>query len=530
MPKFGIKCFLGSFILSLGAVFAATSAYHYLSQENSLPSPTNEDLLTFTEAELHNIELFSANETDPVSAAAFDEVTVASASDTTTEVQLAQNDDILNEEPVDDQTPDQLTPEEHEILYTPSSVSNPPPSIGQETDIAANEPTDKEDISEVQNTEAAADNELKIADASEAPVFKIPLRHSYNVANREKISVSDQSASNQIAMASQNVVLDNLGINDSTASADALIEPILPSTDSNPWEVAEVANQNASKNSLAKIVPNQPEPAKAENETQVAYKMQKNLLIPIPDEIMNDKNLTPQISSSSENKKLEEELRREKVLPPTPKMIEKKTPAEEMRIRENKIAPQVPSSQNDGQEDESISEEESRTLTESIAQWFSSGNKKKTASAPENTTASVHGNPSANKSDSNLFQRLLGLGSSEENSDHVAPTELKLAFQPNRAEISGQTLEWLHAFAENAVQYENVTIEIRMNRNTAYDLQQKRLKLLYTILQNNGVDENKINIIFTDREPNSFIIRNVRNATPEEKAEAEKKNTYSPWY
>ena len=98
-----------------------------------------------------------------------------------------------------------------------------------------------------------------------------------------------------------------------------------------------------------------------------------------------------------------------------------------------------------------------------------------------------------------------------------------MAFQPNRAEISGQTLEWLHAFAENVVKYENVIIEIRISNTAPTILQQKRLKLLYRILANNGVDYEKINIIFTDREPNSFIIRNVRYATEEEILAVKKK-------
>ena len=55
------------------------------------------------------------------------------------------------------------------------------------------------------------------------------------------------------------------------------------------------------------------------------------------------------------------------------------------------------------------------------------------------------------------------------------------------------------------------------------------LNLLYSILVNNGVDYNKINIIFTDREPNSFIIRNVRYASEEDAINAHKK-AYNPWY
>ena len=76
---------------------------------------------------------------------------------------------------------------------------------------------------------------------------------------------------------------------------------------------------------------------------------------------------------------------------------------------------------------------------------------------------------------------------------------------------------------------EDVFIEIRIDKSAPYALQEKRLKLLYKILAGNGVDYHKINIIFTDREPNSFIIRNVRYASEEEKVKAMKRAD-NPWY
>ena len=111
----------------------------------------------------------------------------------------------------------------------------------------------------------------------------------------------------------------------------------------------------------------------------------------------------------------------------------------------------------------------------------------------------------------------------------IIPSELKLFFQPNRAEISGQTLEWLHAFSQNAVKDDDVMIEIRIDGSGSYELQQKRLNLLYTIFANNGVNYDKINIIFTARDPNSFIIRNVKYAVENTTDKAENKKVV-PWY
>jgi hypothetical protein len=90
-------------------------------------------------------------------------------------------------------------------------------------------------------------------------------------------------------------------------------------------------------------------------------------------------------------------------------------------------------------------------------------------------------------------------------------------------------LEWLHAFADNAVNNDNVVVEIRVDRSASFEVQQKRLKMLYKILEDNGVEQRKVNIMFTDREPNSFIIRNVRYATDEERIEATKRAD-NPWF
>ena len=56
MPKFGLKCFLGSFIFSLVAVVAATKAYFVLWADKS------EKTVSVAETETKNIELFAVNE------------------------------------------------------------------------------------------------------------------------------------------------------------------------------------------------------------------------------------------------------------------------------------------------------------------------------------------------------------------------------------------------------------------------------------------------------------------------------------
>lgn len=98
----------------------------------------------------------------------------------------------------------------------------------------------------------------------------------------------------------------------------------------------------------------------------------------------------------------------------------------------------------------------------------------------------------------------------EEGRTQILPTEIRLSFQPNRAEISGQTLRWIQAFAKKAAEEDDVGLEIRIDGSGAFALQQKRLNLLYNILTANGVNYQKINTVFADREANSFVVRTVK--------------------
>lgn len=528
MPKLGFKCFLGSFILSLAAVFVTTKAYLLLSISEQ------EQQETFAEVEAKSIELFATNEeNDPIyeKLAQIQSAEAPLADEDDMNIKLAESDVIAGTD---------------SILYEPEEkiADNIMPESSNDIVIAEAEPV-AEDIKTTANAEAD-DDEIVLADASKAPSFYIPLVHHFNTENG-KVTISNNADSSQIAMASHDVNIDNLG----TDTAEAVIEPLeetkakveteenninegsvelsansaFPKIEDDPWEIAETSNKHASRNSLKTY--------SSENRTQIAaldkaaeeeitteYKMQKNILIPIPEEIMNEGNLTPQLSSSKENMVLEDEIRAKHNMPSLAESAESSA-------NENKVeAPVNGKIEIDDEKDFDSDEKTSKNLTESITEWFS-GNKKK--SAKDNITAEdKQENLKTQKNSGNsIFNRLLGIGNGSE--DNIVPTELKLAFQPNRAEISGQTLEWLHAFADNAVKNESVVVEIRIAKNAPYELQQKRLKLLYRILANNGVNYDKINIIFADREPNSFIIRNVRYASEEEKDKAIKRAD-NPWY
>lgn len=536
MPKFGWKCFIGSFLFSLAAVFAATKVYLLLpvAQQNKTEAPNfdnieTKDINLFADTEENNPIIEKFNELNNSSTAA----SLSKASDdrpqAASEIEIAQSETA----PETDDTV-QIT---SGVLYEPDEPENETAasSVQAVADIAQNDiektvATDNSDITDNitdNNNEeetANADNEevLKIADASEAPIFMIPIKHNFTVQNKE-VKISNEAENSQVALASNNVRVQNLGTENKIASAsidNSAVDETGKETEpySDPWVVATAGNDHITKNKLeaassveknvAALDLQKPEPAKSDNEKKVAYKMVKNILIPIPEDIANDENLTPQLSYSEENKKLSEKLRQSGELGDTAAKDDEKPDKPETTPLPKQETPKA---------DENA--ENSTSLTDSISAWFSSSKNKTDDKSTNNDTKT--------KSGDSAFSKLLGLGRKDNSS--IAPSELKLSFQVNRAEISGQTLEWLKAFSDNAVKNDDVFVEIRIDGSGSYELQQKRLNLLYSILVNNGVDYNKINIIFTEREPNSFIIRNVRYASEEDANKARKK-AYNPWY
>ena len=571
MPKPGLRYFIGSFLLSLAAVFVATKAYLVImwteQQNEQIAAPI----------ETKNIELFAADEeNDPIyekykQLAQADEPLMSDASEISTDTA----------QPLEGFSDEALSEPETETLATAEDSE----SLADAAEIADIEDTENTDENTVL-TEQEEDEELQIADAAEAPVFKIPLKHNYNIEGGT-VTVSDTAQTGKIALASHDVSVYNLGTenqaditepletNDEPAeatnkSAELTADVSTPQmVNDNPWDVAETSNKYAAKNSLS--VKSQQESADVDlpaQEAEVAYKMQKNILIPIPEDIMNEENLTPQFSTSKENLKLEEELRAKHQLPalnPTtgqksetsadqPKQSDDATgsgsgsgsetgsgsnagtapsSAPDTTKEVRPVPAQIPSDDTEKDFDD-LSEENdadaqtSKNLTDSVAAWFS-GIKSKVTGSDTDTKAkntqkkSESGTASSGNS---IFQKLLG---SKEQEKNIVPSELKITFQPNKAEISGQTLEWLRAFADNTIENENVVVEIRASQATPPVIQQKRLKLLYKVLADKGVDYHKVNIIFTNREPNSFIIRNVRYASEEELARAVAPKGSYPW-
>lgn len=222
---------------------------------------------------------------------------------------------------------------------------------------------------------------------------------------------------------------------------------------------------------------------KPDNEIQVADSgMVKNILIPIPEDILNDGNLTPQLVSPNSDEKL----------------------ALEKEVTEKEDAPKN-QIKIEGKETPVASTPKTSNFLKSITSIFSGTDDKNTEQSTKEKAVVQD-----DEIEDNFFNRISGRIKKFSASQKILPTEIRLSFQPNRAEISGQTLKWIQAFANKTLEDSTIGLEIRIDGTSSFALQQKRLNLLHNILTNKGVEYSKINTVFTTREPNSFIIRTVR--------------------
>jgi hypothetical protein len=238
---------------------------------------------------------------------------------------------------------------------------------------------------------------------------------------------------------------------------------------------------------------------------KVAKKIKQSIIFPIPNEILSDEDLTPTFAPKQSVQKQSSSQKTNQV--PSAKednfhIIKKQEPSTQ---EETKDA-------NDG-------------ILNSLTSWLTSPKETKTPednrltqatppaytsqrAATQTSNGTTFSAKKENRSDFAAFYKDLQEVSQEYKGRPITPKELTLFFQPDRAEISGQTLRWLKAFAEQTKtgQY---YLQIRLSASTPSDLQKRRLNLLYTIFMNNGVNPDSVDTVFSLTEQNSFIIRTL---------------------
>ena len=479
MSKIGLKTFIYSFLVSLFAIFVANGVYWHASPKtkNQVKIP-HKNVALFLRSEpmtpsnlavpvkkislsiLPGIKAIEPEETEIIMAddpeldapRLFDDDFIVYRPDI--QFDIAQGETHLsppiyepkkNGIPV---LPDDISSNivEHKTMESPTADEKAP-FIPIETQVFA-----EIDTSTKQHPLILADHDIA-EKHNEAELLFVPIEKNEirSTDKKIKIKIDTPEGLNQVALTDASIPVNSMNTPEADTPSQEI--PAAEDTDTPTWLVAKAKGTPKNKKieeskAYSAEVPMQDKKEPPKPETA------KNLLIPIPEEILNTENLIPKLS----------------------------------------ISPAT------SQENTTFATEEKNTksatsgVLESLENIFASKNK---------LTDKANANNTVNKPNKQAQKKKVSL------SGKIIPVEMRLSFQPNRAEISGQTLRWVQAFASKVANNENLSIEIRIDGASATELQQRRLNLLHNILANKGVQYSKINTVFTQREPNSFILRTL---------------------
>lgn len=548
MKKEGLKAFIFSFSLSLATIMTANSFFVSKQKIDNKPIISNKNIVLFI-----NKDNASKTKSHPIKKIALNVLNKTEAKDTNIKsfaqniitppkpedtVIMADNSDKFDYDYIPlnieiNQEPEVIKLAENDIeeIIIPEEETEIKDSKPEEVVIAENSISVLEEESKKAETTSAP--EIKVAEANiptfkeiriinqkkenssseeETPSLLIPLEHG----NKRNLKIIHDGGQNQVASANKSapigVITEENANKQISHERDAIAWKTMEehraqkkNSDNSPW-VAAIGNKHAKNNLVLESSAHKdaeeiqqiltPQEASISNSgVKLAADMIDNLIIPIPEDIKNKKNLTPQLTSSEENKYLEQELDNELGID---------------REDDNQIV--ISDAQGNN-----VAKNSKGGFFDNITSIFSSSDK---ASDEESTTA-----PNS-ESVVDIIGKKIGLKRKNMN---ILPTEIRLSFQPNRAEISGTTLQWIQAFGKKAAEEESVALEIRLDANNSPALQRKRLNLLSNILSSRGVGSHKLNIIYTAREPNSFVIRTIKiNSKDKEKRhQTQKQNANS---
>ncbi len=572
MQKTGLKTFVYSFALSLFAIFTANGIYWHTrpsaSQEVKIPSKNimlflrgNRDTPSTRPAPVKKIALTVLPEPrqqeTPPAPSSLQVVYQPEA-----EVIMADNDIIDFPLEIDHNIPDNAIRETEVrtklVQNFDEVIHNPPPRAAEK--IIPRHSADKSEKayqeapvksapqeSPVLTAELAVPAVLTAEDdktgdtlrmaAAESPEPEaiFPLEKTVDpLAKNVAAKVLRNAEANRVALAGSNVSIKSMTSEKSAQHQEPIAnksksweqmprrDALADNGEDSPWVVAKgaVAPHNAmvakekyyQKDEAAIQKALNREPLDTTNaDLQLASGTVQNLLIPIPEEILNDENLTPQLVSSDKPDDIKKEIEverklKEEVRPEKPLIVKKEEKSEPQPIEP--VKHQTPQEQKKG------------NILSSLSSIFSSSSNVKESKQ--------------NTDDDDFISSIKKKFKGSRSRGKIMPTEMRLSFQPNRAEISGQTLRWIQAFAGKAADDPAMSIEIRIDGTSGMELQQKRLNLLHNILTNKGVEYSKINTVFTNREPNSFIIRtitrnNINTETTKGRMNKPRESYYLQW-
>ena len=328
--------------------------------------------------------------------------------------------------------------------------------------------------------------------------------------------------------------------------------PVTSSLNDSPWIAAKgtkfpkntaILDEDFYKNSDALALSDSLNPSEnikksTQQNVKVAGEVVDNILIPIPEDILNDKNLMPNLVSDPVNKPLEDKLKEKEAQAAQKEILNSNTEEIPFIVEKKSFSTE----KSPLFTEKADSDESEKGFFGSLKSLFSSQEDLKDTpltdfSANEENISEeqideidiIDDEASQNLEEVTTEKKLSPKTSSMKKNNKnlkILPSEIRLSFQNDRAEISGKTLDWVRAFAQKAIENQDVFLEIRIDGTSSFELQQKRLNLLYNILTNLGLVYAKVHTVFTNRDPNSFILRAVKTSEDSDKKPFDPASSY----
>ena len=301
-----------------------------------------------------------------------------------------------------------------------------------------------------QAPEAKEDNSLLIA--RNETVDNIPLIQTNNNNGVNKVQIGKPSDLQHIAFADNKVPVQSVTPSKPNEPEDKTDIKEWKNMSDSPWVIAKSTGSknllaNKTDKEFAELVPLE----KNKKGVILASETPKNLIIPIPEDILNQKDITPQLAYpvTSEDKKKEidinakikeaEEKKKALEVEKNDKPVEVLTPIEEEIIVALDTPPPPPVETNT--QDKSANDTQNDSIIKTISSLFNKSAKTVSKAADKVIEKA--------KKQKNRFERK----KVKNTPVTIMPAEIRLAFQPNRAEISGQTLRWIQALQQKQLKH-----------------------------------------------------------------------------
>lgn len=424
---------------------------------------------------------------------------------------------------------------EAEVVYQPEVFAAQLPAL--ESRVSKENSKENTVFPEILDTHFSKE-EVILANARNAKLDPIPLSKGGNSIVSKQVNIGNPSSLNSVAMSSVDVPIQSVEKVVASVDVDGVKkEGVWQSLNDSSWLIAKSSGSKNLMNVKEFGSKTNQEVAKVLDASvnrvgvNIASDTVKNLVIPIPEDIMKKDDLTPKLAYPASS----EDVEKEKVVKDK---IEKQMQSSKAEDKKTLLVKSFDESiPLDNFDEKHVELMKDVNLRKDMKVNQDKSKEKDGEVGIMGALNSIFGRQKIDKS--NAKEEAIVKARVKRNAKKrmvknrpvsIMPTEMRLSFQPNKAEISGQTLQWVQAFAAKAAETPNMSLEIRIDGASAVVLQQRRLNLLHNILTNKGVDYSRINTVFTSREPNSFILRTINSGEANDMQESKNNNRKAKEY